>query len=740
MRTLLVANRGEIARRVLATCRRLGITTVAIHGGPDADAPYVREADIAVALPGVTAAETFLRGDLVIDAARRAGADAIHPGYGFLAEDAAFARAVIAAGIVWIGPRPDTIEAMGSKLRARELMERAGVPVLPGGRVDEHVDEAALRAQADEIGFPLLVKASAGGGGRGMRRVDGPEALVDAVAGARREAGSAFGDETVFLERLVERPRHVEVQILGDVHGTVSVLPERDCTVQRRHQKLLEESPAPAIDDAVRALLADAARSAAAGLGYVGAGTVEFVVGGRREPVPGDPAPEHPDGPVTDEPITDGPGPGGRATSGSVEVAFLEVNTRLQVEHPVTELVTGLDLVELQIRIAEGERLPPEAIDPAPVGHAIEARIVAEDPAADWRPQTGRIERFVVAGPDASGPDGPMTQRGRKHSRGVTDGAVDDGVLRFAVPERGTAPVVRRDSGIEAGGVVSAYFDSMLAKVIVRAATRSAAIRLLDATLTRTALHGPRTADDLLVRTLRSDAFSTVTHHSQWLDGDARTALARPLVDDAGHRRAALAAALAGREIRRATATTLATVPGGFRTVTGEPETVTFTTAGDDEIAVGYRVARDGRTLRATIDGAPVDVALGRTTVDGDRVGVELVQDGIAHRHDVHRGDDAWWIGTAEGTVRLVELSRFPDTRSAAAAGSLAAELPGTVVRVDVAPGDAVEAGRTLLVLEAMKMEHAVRAPVDGIVAEVPVAVGDRVDAGATLVVVDAGP
>ncbi|MCK9250139.1 MAG: ATP-grasp domain-containing protein [Solirubrobacteraceae bacterium] len=706
IRTLLVANRGEIARRVFATCRRLGIVTVAVHGEPDADAPYVADADVAVALPGVTAAETFLRGDLVVDAALRAGADAIHPGYGFLAEDAAFARAVLDAGLTWIGPDPATIEAMGSKLHARELMERAGVPVLPGGRVGEDEDPAALRERAATVGYPLLVKASAGGGGRGMRRVDDADGLADAVAGARREATAAFGDGTVFLERLVERPRHVEVQILGDRHGAVSVLPERDCTVQRRHQKLIEESPAPRLDDDVRARLADAARAAATDLGYVGAGTVEFVVGGA----------------------------GGDDPPGGAEIAFLEVNTRLQVEHPVTELVTGLDLVALQIRIAEGEPLPPEAIDPAPVGHAIEARIVAEDPAADWRPATGTVHGIALSTGPPRGPDGPASDGGRA-GRSDGDHGVD-GALRFSVPRPGGDAVVRLDSGVEAGTTVSAHFDSMLAKVVVAAPTRAAAIRLLDRTLTRGTLRGPRTADDLLVRALRSDTFADVTHHAQWLDGPALAALARPLVDGDRRRHAALAAALAGRALRRASATALPTIPGGFRTIPGERDAVTYDVDGDTAV-VAYRV---GRTLDATVDGTPVDVAHRERVVDGGHVDVTLVDGGVARRYDVRVADSTHWVTTVDGTVRLDERPRFADRGATAATGSLTAELPGTVVRVDVAPGDIVDAGRTLLVLEAMKMEHAVAAPVGGTVASVAVAVGDRVDAGAVLAVVDADP
>ncbi len=353
IRSVLVANRGEIARRVFRTCRALGIDTVAVFSDADADAPFVREADAAVRLPGSAPKDTYLRGDLVVAAALAAGADAVHPGYGFLSEDAAFAQAVLDAGLVWIGPPPSAIEAMGSKLAAKALMADAGVPCLPG--VDATgLSDAELGRAADGIGYPVLVKASSGGGGRGMRIVAAAGDLAAAVDSAQREAASAFGDGTVFLEKYVERPRHVEVQVMADVHGTCVALFERDCSVQRRHQKVLEEAPSPAVDDALRTRLCDAAVAAAQAVGYTGAGTVEFVVGQDGSP------------------------------------AFLEMNTRLQVEHPVTELVTGLDLVRLQLLVADGLPLP-DLSDVRMDGHAIEARLYAEDPARGFLPATGTL-------------------------------------------------------------------------------------------------------------------------------------------------------------------------------------------------------------------------------------------------------------------------------------------------------------------------------------------------------------
>ncbi len=669
IRTLLVANRGEIARRIFRTCRDLGIATVAVHSTPDADAPFVREADLAVALGGASPADSYLRGDAVIAAARSTGADAIHPGYGFLAEDARFARAVIAAGLRWIGPDPETIDSMGSKLRARDLMASAGVPVLPGRTLSDDPDEAALRRYAEQVGYPLLVKASAGGGGRGMRRVDGPDGLVDAVASARHEADAAFGDGTVFLERYVERPRHVEVQILGDRHGTVSVLPERDCSIQRRHQKLIEESPAPAIDPAVRRTLATAARSAAQALHYVGAGTVEFVLA--------------PDG----------------------DVFFLEVNTRLQVEHPVTELVCGLDLVALQIAVAEGAALPDAAIDPVARGHAIEARIVAEDAAAGWRPQTGTVERFgfAVADPDSAPAGVPRQTR------------------------------VRLDSAVDPGDVVSPHYDSMLAKLIVHAATRDGAIRRLRAVLAGADVAGVGTNRDLLVRVLESDTFTTVAHDTQLLDGPELDALAEPLVTGDDLRWAAVAAALAAQAERRATAAVAATLPSGWRNVPAVPQATSYRPlSGGDGLAVGYRLGRTGQLATLTIDGEPRDAELVRAT----STEVVLRVDGVRRRFSVHVGRDAVWVGNGRGQVALVEQSRFPDPGDQATAGSLDAPLPGTVLRVEVAEGDLVTVGQRLLVLEAMKMEHEVTAATAGTVTALHVAVGDAVDAGRTLLTV----
>ncbi|HET6664591.1 MAG TPA: biotin carboxylase N-terminal domain-containing protein, partial [Acidimicrobiales bacterium] len=440
-RNVLVANRGEIARRVFRTCRRLGIGTVAVFSDADADAPHVRDADAAVHLPGTASADTYLRGDLIIEAAQRSGADAIHPGYGFLSEDASFAAAVIAAGLTWIGPPAAAIDAMGSKLAAKARMAAAGVPVLPGGDVTG-LDDGALLTLAEPTGYPVLIKASAGGGGRGMRLVGDAGELLDAVVSAQREAASAFGDGTVFVERYVQQPRHVEVQVIADAHGTVVDLFERECSIQRRHQKIVEEAPSPAVDDDLRRRMGKAAVAAAAEVGYIGAGTVEFVL--------------TPDG----------------------TFAFLEMNTRLQVEHPVTEEIAGLDLVEVQLRVAAGEPLGPEVIDAEIDGHAIEVRLYAEDPAAAYRPSTGTVERFDVPGAEG----------------------------------------IRVESGVDDGSSVSPHYDPMLAKVIAWAPTRREAAARLSSALRRSLIHGVTTNRDLLVAVLEHPEFLAGATDTGFLD------------------------------------------------------------------------------------------------------------------------------------------------------------------------------------------------------------------------------
>ena len=467
IRRLLVANRGEIARRVFATCTAMGIETVGVYSDADADAPHVAEATLAVRLPGVAPSDTYLNGELIVAGALRAGADAVHPGYGFLAESADFATAVMDAGLTWVGPPAKAIAAMGSKVDAKALLAEAGVPMLPSWTDPGQVTD-----------FPVLVKASAGGGGRGMRVVTSKKDLPAAMEAAAREAEAAFGDGLVFCERYLPTGRHIEVQVFADAHGTVVGLGERECSIQRRHQKIIEESPSPAVDEELRAALSDAAVAAARAVGYIGAGTVEFLLA--------------PDG----------------------AFYFLEMNTRLQVEHPVTECVTRLDLVRLQILVADGEPLPFSESPPMS-GHAIEVRLYAEEPAHDWRPSTGTLHRFEM----------PHT---------VQFGAMS-----------GDRAAVRLDSAVTHGSVVSPYYDPMLAKVIAWAPTRPEAARSLASALTRSQLHGVATNRDLLVRVLSDNEFGAGGTDTAYLGRHPE--VFAPLVDTVDEQRlVCLAAALAG--------------------------------------------------------------------------------------------------------------------------------------------------------------------------------------------------
>jgi len=650
VRRLLVANRGEIARRVFATCRRLGIETVAVHSDADAGLPYVREADAAVHLPGSAPADTYLRADLLVEAARRSGADAVHPGYGFLSENADFARAVIAAGLTWVGPSPESIDAMGSKVRAKELMRKAGVPV--------------LEAPADptEKDFPLLVKASAGGGGRGMRIVRDPRSLPAEIEAASAEAESAFGDGTVFVEPYVERGRHVEVQVVGHPAG-VLVLGERDCSVQRRHQKVVEESPAPRLPLKTRGALHEAAHAAAAAIGYHGAGTVEFLYDEAAD-----------------------------------RFYFLEMNTRLQVEHPVTELVHGVDLVELQLTVAEGRSPDPRTIGET-FGHAVEVRLYAEDPVADWQPQSGRLTLVDIPGVDGE----------------------------FDLLNR---PGLRMDSGFETGSEVSTHYDAMLAKLISWAPTREQAVRRLAAALRGARLHGMVTNRDLLVDILEDPSFAAGEVSTAFL---ADRPFAQPEPDEGAAVAAALALAVrdgAARRVQRG-------VPVAWRNVVSQPQRTLLTgssvsaatrgSAGaDGPISVEWWGGRDGYSVE------------GLTVVEAATDRVVLERDGLRTSYDVAVTGDTVEVDAVTGHVRLTVVPRFTDPADDVASGSLLAPMPGTVVRVAVAEGDAVEAGQTVLVLEAMKMQHTVTAPQAGTVIRMSVQPGAQVAANEVLAVVSA--
>ena len=467
IRRLLVANRGEIARRIFRAARAMGISTVAVYADGDAEAPFVTDADLSVPLGGRTATETYLSARKVIAAAEASDADAVHPGYGFLSENAEFAQAVIDAGLVWVGPPPEAIAAMGDKLAAKETMTAAGVPTLPSIAVTDDMDSERLAAAAADIGFPVLVKASAGGGGKGMRIVDEPSTLTDAVAAARREAAGAFGDDTVFLERYLAAPRHVEIQVLGDTQGNIIHCFERECSIQRRHQKVIEEAPSPAVTPALRERMGAAAVAAVSTIGYCSAGTVEFLLEGSGD---------------------------------DAEFWFLEVNTRLQVEHPVTEEITGLDLVREQIRIAAGEPLGYGQADIGICGHAIEARLYAEDPASGFLPQTGTIDLWRPATGFRA-----LADSVARSTRTCADDT-SDGLPATGGPNSASS-WARFDSGIEAGSVVGTEFDPMLAKVIVAAPTRTEAALGLASALERTRLGGVVTNRDFLCAVLRSDEF-----------------------------------------------------------------------------------------------------------------------------------------------------------------------------------------------------------------------------------------
>ncbi len=653
IRKVLVANRGEIARRIFRTCRERGIATVAVYSRPDGDAPFVGEADEAVPLGGATPAESYLQGPAIVEAARRTGADAVHPGYGFLAENAAFARSCAEAGLVFIGPPPAVIAAMGPKLQAKTLVQGAGVAVLPGIPV-EGLDGPALAAAAEATGWPVLVKASAGGGGKGMRIVRHPGPLADAVGSARREAGSAFGDDTVFFERYLDMARHIEVQILADTHGTVVCLGERECSIQRRHQKILEEAPSPAVDEALRREMGAAAVAVAQAVGYVGAGTVEFLLTPERA------------------------------------FFFLEMNTRLQVEHAVTECVTGLDLVALQIRVAEGAPLPEEARHAAVRGHAVEARLYAEDPEHDFLPATGTLHRFHIP----------------------------------------ALPGIRVDSGVADGSAVTAHYDPLLAKVIAHAPTRAEAAQRLAAALDYLRVHGVTTNRELLVGLLRHPDFREGRTDTRFLERHPSPTVvsrATPQTD----RQHAVAAALAASAARRKSLPVLGFLPSGWRNNPSQLQEAAFAGRGG-RIDVAYRWERGRVTVR-----------VGGAEVEGLRVHecrpdmVDLEADGVRRRYEVHRVGDVHYVDSPLGHSSFTEIPRFPLPPDTVDPGSLRAPLPGRVVRLGVSVGDRVEAGAVLAVLEAMKMEHQVASPHAGRVSAIRVEEGQTVEAGVVLVVVE---
>jgi len=651
---ILIANRGEIARRIMRTCREMGIATVAVCSDADRDALFVQEADEAVSIGGTQPSESYLRIEAIVDAARKTATSAIHPGYGFLSENAAFALACHDAAITFIGPSAEVIAAMGSKIEAKRRMQKAGVPLLPSIDVGSQTADQVLR-QAEPLGWPLLIKASAGGGGRGMRIVRQATEFASLLQTARQESQAAFGDGSLFVEPYIEAARHIEIQIFGDTHGNAVHLFERECSIQRRHQKIIEESPSVALNDELRHAMCDAAVKAAKAIGYVNAGTVEFLL-----------TPDN-------------------------KFYFLEVNTRLQVEHPVTECVTGLDLVRLQILIAAGEPLPAEIREATMRGHAIEARLYAEDPEHDYLPCAGTLHRFCL--PAGAG--------------------------------------IRVDSAIGDSAVISPYYDPLLAKVIAYASTRIEAIHRLRQALAGAHIHGVRTNRELLVRTLENPDFQRGQFDTHFLERHGVATPVRSSQDVQVERFHAAAAALAAQAERRRAANVLGNAPSGWRNNPSQFQQTRFQSRAG-EIGIEYQFQRDGFMLRIDGEEQPAAACLTRGP---DQIRLELA--GIQRTYCVHHCGDTFYVDSALGSSTLVELPRFPIPKEEMAAGSLVAPLPGVVNEVRVKQGDAVTAGEVLLVIESMKVFHWISAPIAGHVTDVRVVAGQHVDNGTVLAVIE---
>ena len=665
---ILIANRGEIACRVAATARRLGIRTVAVYSEADAQARHVAACDEAVCIGGAAPADSYLRGERIIAAALATGAQAIHPGYGFLSENDRFAQACADAGLVFIGPPPSAIAAMGLKAESKRLMEAAGVPLVPGYHGSEQ-DARVLKAEADRIGYPVLIKASAGGGGKGMRRVDAPEAFDEALAACQREALASFGNAAVLIEKYVQRPRHIEIQVFADTHGHAVYLFERDCSVQRRHQKVLEEAPAPGLEPALRQQMGLAAVAAARAVGYVGAGTVEFIV-------------EQPQG--YDHPE-------------AMRFYFMEMNTRLQVEHPVTEAITGLDLVEWQLRVAAGEPLPLTQEALTLRGHAIEARICAENPDNQFLPATGRLA-----------------------------------VYRKPVCSAFTVADVRIDDGVAEGDTISPHYDSMIAKLIVRGDTRAQALARLDEALARLHIVGVANNVAFLRRLVRSASFAQAHLDTALIEREQAVLFGVSALS----REAAVAIAVAHTlQAWQARADADPWSAGdGFASHGVRTRTLTFLW-GDEPLDVHLSWPRGGGCVLRIGDGEAGQQGPLHWQPDpggGWALGVQWA--GHAWRATVYAAGERVHVFTPEGAVTLVAVDRLAHAGDAASdGGRLTAPMPGKVVRFTVQPGEAVKRGQPLAVLEAMKMEHTIAAPTDGVVEALLYAPGDPVAEGAEL-------
>lgn len=659
-RKVLVANRGEIAVRILKACRERGLATVAVYSDADRDAPHVQLADEAVHIGASPSRESYLNMDVLLQAAQRTGADAIHPGYGFLAENAGFAARVIEAGLVWIGPAPKAIEEMGSKTRARALAESLGVPVIPGWQGIS--DDISLSDAAAQIGYPLLLKAVAGGGGRGMRLVEQPEAFESSLASARREAEQAFGDGSVYLEKYLPQVRHIEFQILGDAHGHLIHVFERECSLQRRYQKIIEESPSPSLTPELREQMGAAAVRLGEALSYCGAGTVEFVLAGD-------------------------------------EFYFLEVNTRLQVEHPVTEQVTGLDILHWQLRLAAGEPLTLAQDELSQQGHAIECRICAEDPSQDFRPCMGDI----------------------------------------LIWQETSGPGIRYDSGV--GPRVPVDYDSMLAKLIVSGDSRSDAIQRLHSALSRTVLLGTRSNLDFLARLVSHPAFATADFHTRWIEAQLESAPESilPQTTQLQRHEAAIVTALYHWSQREHSRERWQGIPSGWRNSAFAPQLTQLRIDGQI-LPLSYRTEGSLFAVRVEDTHYRVNLINAANTVNAasassDSLCLEI--DGLRRSYTVAADKQTLWLHHPSlGTHSVDQLPRFPEHEDEAAHGGYIASMPAKMLQILVEPGQTVSEGSPLLVMESMKMETTLCAAEAGTVEQVLVSLGEVVEAGTTLLVI----
>ncbi len=662
---ILIANRGEIACRVAATAKRLGVKTVAVYSDADANAKHVAVCDEAVHIGGSAPKDSYLRWERIIEAAQATGAQAIHPGYGFLSENEDFAHACAAAGLVFIGPPPSAIKDMGLKAESKQLMEKAGVPLVPGYHGSDQ-DPALLQREADRIGYPVLIKASAGGGGKGMRAVDKSEDFAAALASCQREAINSFGDDAVLVEKYVQRPRHIEIQVFGDTHGDVVYLFERDCSVQRRHQKVLEEAPAPGMTPALRQQMGEAAVAAAKAVNYVGAGTVEFIV----------------------------EQPGGYERPDQMKFYFMEMNTRLQVEHPVTEAITGLDLVEWQLRVASGEPLPVKQQDLRITGHAIEARICAENPDNNFLPATGALNVYAL-------PDCVTFERG----------------------------AVRVDSGVRQGDAISPFYDSMVAKLIVHGDTREQALARLDEALAQTHIVGLATNVQFLRRVARTGAFAGAQLDTALIPREQAVLFHQEPVGLPLAAAAAVAQTLLNE--RASEGADPFSRRDGFHSHALTRRRFEFEFGGEHAKA-WLTYERDGTLHLAVGEG---DAAVAGPLVFAEQAGgIELQFAGQRTRAAVYAQGEVDHVFTPRGATQITAIDLLAHAgESAAEGGRLTAPMPGKVVSFAVKAGDAVTKGQPLAVMEAMKMEHTIAAPADGVVQELLYAPGDQVTEGAEL-------